>query len=189
MVTAGHSALLSWKIPGAEVCKCQEISCVMGRQQKICHSSNIIRTNFLWNVGWRSGHLWNASFRNDQLSCREHNNCHMSQFPNGALFFHAFPRHPSCQTPSKRQTSPDTGNPQCSEWHPVFLYYRSLSRSDTEKDTVHLLHRNTEKHYHRNVENFVEDHMEKKNHGPPKFHFNGISLKFYLVRFPIPIST
>lgn len=103
-------------------------------------------------------------------------------------------RHPSCQTPSKRQTSPDTRNPQCSEkwpqcktlmeWHPaVFLYYRSLSRSDTEKDTVHLLHRSTEKHYHRNVQNFVEDHIEKESWPPQNSiskdsHWNSIWFVF-----------
>ena len=135
---------------------------------------------------------WNVFFQNDQLSCREQNNCHMSQFPNGALcsmrFRRELRRH-RCQgtqvarrpakdrllltprTRNVRRSDPTGGCKTLMEWHPaVFLYYRSLSRSDTEKDTVHLLHRNTEKHDHRKVQNFVENHMKKEKCPPPKKH-------------------
>ena len=117
----------------------------------------------------------------------------MSQFPNGALFSMRFRRElrrHRCQgtqvarRPAKdrllltqgtrdvRRSDPTGGCETLMEWHPaVFLYYRTLSRSDTEKDTVHLLHRNTETHYHSKVQSFVEDHMEKKNHGPHKIPF------------------
>ena len=93
-------------------------------------------------------------------------------------------RHPSCQTPSKRQTSPDTvptmfgSDPTGAwwetwmEWHPAgFLYYGSLSRCLTLRKIQFIIFIETLKHYHpyhRKVQNLWKITWKRKSWPPEK---------------------
>ena len=152
-----------------EVCKCL--------RNKLC--------------SWRSGHLWNVLFQNDQLSSRERNTvaCHIS--PTEPIFSNATvvkaPKLPDAQQKTDfswhwepamlGEVTPPEGENTLMEWHPAAFPLWLIFFIETLK------------HYHRKDQSFVEDHMEEKNHGPKKFNFKGFSVKFYLVRFAIPIST
>ena len=109
-------------------------------------------------------------------------------------------RHPSCQTPSKRQTSPDTvpamfgSDPTGAwcwmEWHPAgFLYYGSLSSCLTLRKIQFIIFSETLKHYHpyhRKVQNLWKITWKRKSWPPKKSISKDSHWNWFVLLSPYP---
>lgn len=117
--------------------------------------------------------------------------CEMFSFKMTSFLFPTPPlsRHPSCQTPSKRQTSPDTGTHNVRRSDPTGGWKHLNGMTPCSFSSMaHLLHRNTETLSPQRSKFCGRSHGKEKS-WPQKIQFQRILSEIYLVRFAIPIST